>query len=508
MSIVIARNLTWRSAVVLFAAATLLFGGSSALAQSPTGNAAAPKMKGVWEPVNYGEDLSLVDVLFVTPEIGYVAGEAGTILKTTDAGASWTPLLGGDPESQERAVKQLWFVTPTIGWAAQTTSSTTHLLRTTDGDLWTRIGELPEHYDDFAFATETEGVFVNDRQIFRTQDAGKTWTEVFQCAARADVGGLARQIHCNLWKMRFASTSVVYALGQAIEVDAAVIVKSTDGGASWSVVHVLENESGSEGGLFFIDENVGYFSTRDAKSAFRTTDGGLTWTGMPATSIGRRIVFADPGVGWAMRYNMLSYTTDGGKRWSSRQLALPAMPNAFSLPRRDRAYVVGDHGMIYRYSVVPESAPVAARAVAAPAMPGLDNAVLAQIAQLESRLDKIDAAVEAAGGAAGAGAAAGGDWSSAAVDQQLAQMQSTIDTVASGVPTMGSKHRNLNLVMLGLQLLGDLTGQGNGLKEAFTNLRQSQDLGSASTALQSLHGTLDSMKTSVESFQTARKPAG
>jgi hypothetical protein len=164
--------------------------------------------------------------------------------------------------------------------------------------------------------------------------------------------------------------------------------------------------------------------------------------------------------------------------------------------------------MIYRYSVVPESAPVAARAVAAPAMPGLDNAVLAQIAQLESRLDKIDAAVEAAGGAADAGAAVGGDWSSAAVDQQLAQMQSTIDTVASGVPTMGSKHRNLNLVMLGLQLLGDLTGQGNGLKEAFTNLRQSQDLGSASTALQSLHGTLDSMKTSVESFQTARKPAG
>jgi hypothetical protein len=28
-------------------------------------------------------------------------------------------------------------------------------------------------------------------------------------------------------------------------------------------------------------------------------------------------------------------------------------PNAFSLPARDRAYVVGDHGMVYRYRIVP-----------------------------------------------------------------------------------------------------------------------------------------------------------
>jgi photosystem II stability/assembly factor-like uncharacterized protein len=500
MSIIIARNMSGRAAVALFATVAVLLGGASVVAQTPPAGAAAPKMKGIWEPVNYGEDLRLVDVFFVTPEIGYVAGEAGTILKTTDAGASWTPLLGGDPQSQERAIKQLWFVTPTTGWATQVTSTQTNLFRTTDGDMWSRIGTMPEHYEDFAFATETEGVYVDSKKIFRTQDAGKTWNEVFHCATRADIGGLMRQVECNLWKLRFASTSVAYALGQTIgDVNAAIVVKSTDGGASWSVVHVLENESGTEGGLFFIDENIGYLSTHYAKAAFRTTDGGLTWTGMPATSIGRRIVFADPGVGWAMHFNMLSYTTDGGKRWSSRQLALPAMPNAFSLPRRDRAYVVGDHGMIYRYSVVPESTAVAGRAVVAPAMPTLDNAVLAQIEKLESRLDKIDAVVEAPGG---------GDWSSAAVDQQLAQMQSTIDSVASGVPAMGSKHRNLNLVMFGLQLLGDLTGQSSGLKEAFTSLRQSQDPAAASAALQNLHGTLDSMKTSVEAFQTARKPGG
>ena len=42
----------------------------------------------------------------------------------------------------------------------------------------------------------------------------------------------------------------------------------------------------------------------------------------------------------------------------------------------------------------------AAKALPAPAMPGLDNAVLAQTQKLESSLDKIDGVVEAAGGGA------------------------------------------------------------------------------------------------------------
>ena len=44
---------------------------------------------------------------------------------------------------------------------------------------------------------------------------------------------------------------------------------------------------------------------------------------------------------------------DGRKHWTSRAIHFPAGVNAFSLPARDRGYVVGDHGMIYRYRVVP-----------------------------------------------------------------------------------------------------------------------------------------------------------
>jgi photosystem II stability/assembly factor-like uncharacterized protein len=480
---------------ILLAVATCI-----AHAQTP---ATAQKLKGIWEPVNYTEDLSLVDVFFVTPEIGYVSGAAGTILKTTDAGATWTPLLGGDPQSEERTINQLFFLNPSVGWAVQITGTHSNLFRTTDGETWGKIGTIPEHYEDIAFASETVGVYINDEKIFRTQDAGKNWRQVGQCTTKAEVDGLSRQVVCHLWKLQFVTPSVAYALGRTVGgVETAAVVKSVDGGETWSVLPLIADENGWEGGLFFIDENVGYASMKDAKSAYRTTDGGQTWSGMPAASIGRRMIFADPEVGWALYYNRLAYTADGGKRWSSRDLQLPVMPNAFSLPRRDRAYAVGDHGMIYRYSVVPDATPVAAKALAFPAMPGLDNAVLAQIAKLETGLEKIDGALDAAGSG---GADASGDWSSAAVDQQLAQLQTTVDTVATGVPAMGRKHRNLNLAMFGLQLLGDLTGQSGGLKQAFMNLTQSKDAASASTALQSLHGQLDAMKVSVESFKSARK---
>ena len=482
--------------------------GSATQAQTP---AATPANKGMWEAVNYSEDISLTDVFFVTPEIGYVAGAAGTILKTTDAGASWTPQLGGDPASEERAITQLWFVTPTVGWATQVTGTHTNLLRTTDGETWGRVGTIAEHFDDLAFSSENEGLYINNEQIFRTLDGGKTWGEIYKCETKAEVGGLTRQLECDLWKLHFASPSVVYALGQAKSATAAMVLKSLDGGDTWSVVSVLDEESGTEGGLFFIDENNGYLSTHYAKAAYRTTDGGHTWTGMPATTTGRRIIFADPEVGWAIQYGKLSYTTDGGKRWASRTLAFPATPNAFTLPRRDVAYAVGDHGMIYRYRIVPAATPLPAKALAAPAMPGLDNALLAQITTLEKRLDGITTVVEGAGatggpsgGSAVSGTGEAGWGDGAAVQQEIVQLQSTVDAVAVGAPQLGRKHRNLNMLMFGLKLLGDLTGQGSGLKEAFVSLRQAKSLDSASAALTNLHTQLDSLKTSVEAFKTAK----
>jgi photosystem II stability/assembly factor-like uncharacterized protein len=489
----------------------LMLGLLAAIALQPALAQAPPAAKGVWEPINYTEDIDFNDVFFVTPEIGYVGGEAGTILKTTDAGATWTALLGGDPQSEERGIQQLWFVSPTVGWAAQVTGSQTNLFRTTDGDLWETIGVIPEHYQDLAFATETEGLHIDaGSKILRTSDSGKTWSEVAQCATRAVVAGLTRELSCYFWKLRYATPNVVYALADATGgVTAAIIFKSVDGGLSWSVAAVVENHMGSEGGLFFVDENTGYFSTKYSQAAFRTTDGGTTWTGMAATSIHRRIVFADPEVGWTMMYNQLSFTTDGGRRWSSRTIAFPAQPRAFSMPRRDVAYAVGEHGMIYRYRIVEPGTPAVANSIDTVAMPPLANDVVEQVADLEAGLDGIEAAMAAATPAGtGEVAAPAGEAASAEVGwveanyEQFDELETTVDAVATELPVVGQKHRNLNLLLGGLQLLSDLTGRGGGIKQTFASLRQARDAQSVATALLGLRSELEATKASLEAFET------
>ena len=82
------------------------------------------------------------------------------------------------------------------------------------------------------------------------------------------------------------------------------------------------------------------------------------------------IRFADHQVGWVARGTRIAYTSDGGKRWNTAEIRFPAEVFSSSLPARDRGYVVGEHGMIYRYRIVPidysVKGMISAPAIAAP----------------------------------------------------------------------------------------------------------------------------------------------
>jgi len=335
-----------------------------------------PRYKAIFEPVNVKADVKLFDVHFVSDEVGWLAGgrselAGGAIFYTEDGGKSWTTQFG-DIQSSDHATGMLRFIDPHTGWAAQGTGGgTSWLLHTSDGRTWNQTGTIPTHAADYAFTSRTHGIYVEGDHIGLTNDGGQHWQTVATCIVEAEVNGLTQRIHCGYTALHFPTPSVGYAVTKGGINGAFALFKTDDGGATWRGAAIPADKDAQD--VFFFDANVGYVRTGfpDAGRLFRTTDGGRTFTGT-AGSPGDRMKFADASVGWAFHYGKLGYTTTGGDRWTSRSFNFPATVHAFSLPSRHRGYVAGEHGMVYRYRIVPVEYSVQGM-IDAPAMPGYDR---------------------------------------------------------------------------------------------------------------------------------------
>ena len=158
-------NQLWRAAIVC----QVVMAGSAAAQRAAN--------KGIWEPVNYSEDLKLNDVFFVTPEVGWVAGDAGTILHTSDGGTTWTPQLGGDPAAQDAPIQWIQFIDARHGWALQHYGI---LLRTTDGEHWERL--ISPTQDDLVQITAWKDSSATIKSAsgtrFSPNDGGQTWSQL------------------------------------------------------------------------------------------------------------------------------------------------------------------------------------------------------------------------------------------------------------------------------------------------------------------------------------------
>jgi photosystem II stability/assembly factor-like uncharacterized protein len=515
------------------------------------------KFKGIFEPVNYNQDLTLFDAFFVSPEEGWVSGAAGTILHTVDGGRTWTAQLGGDPHSQGPELKRIFFLDRTHGWA----QSWNQLFRTTDGENWQEVGNDVRGYA--VFVSPQKGFRVYGSTLYATRDGGANWKEGFSCHVQALVDGLTREIACDIYSLQFISPLVGYGVGSSD-----VVVKTADGGITWQVRMIsLPAGDARISDVFLLDDSRGVVNR--GWKWYRTTDGGGNWQGVIAPTPGDAAAprFADPEVGWschalpASSTTRLTYTADGGAHWFSRDFQFPAPVSGFSLPRRDRAYIVGDHGMIYRYRVVPVNYQAAAHFIDAPAMPGFDSPVFGEVATLNDVVAKLraklpavaapsgqatiqsatqpsgQASVQASaqavafqqdmntpgstGASSGAPSTAGfpQDAGSAAAGVQggfqqatgagpvpggyldsccgplIQQLETTANSFATSAPVFSQRFRSLNLIFEGLNFLNSVVNQANTLKQSVRALRQAKNAQAASVAL----ATVQSQVTGISS---------
>jgi photosystem II stability/assembly factor-like uncharacterized protein len=505
------------------------------------------RMKGIWEPVNYNQDLTLRSVYFVTPKIGWAAGEAGTIIKTVDGGAHWTPQLGGDPQGAGGLIYDLRFVDQRHGFAVQTGGvGDPVLLRTVDGQTWRASGTVPQHRGDYIFTSPTVGFTSGRNVISRTRDAGRSWQKVMDCAATISVNGLSRNVDCEIESFSFPTPQIGYGVGTSGGgVNATFIAKTTDGGNSWTLWQAIEGENPHNGFVVFTDPNNGFVCMYGGKF-FSTSDGGKSWDGVAGVSCtGARGRFADPETGWTFQTQSWNYTTDGGRSWGSRAVAFPGGVNGFSFPRRDRGYVVGDHGMVYRYSIVPVEH-TAANSIDAPVVGAfsspLDNQVREFVADVDAFSAENGGASTGASGGMGASASAGsangsnggstaggtsadtsgsttsfdagsGSTGSSAGKARrggnnLGKLQALLDVIGSSMPDFLARYRNLNLLFEGARTAAGMPTWLQTVKGGLAAFRSSTDKSSAAAALAQLVGAADSLKnqTSVAFMQTSFTP--
>ena len=473
-----------------------------------------PALKGIWEPVSYPEDVQFNDVFFVNADVGWATSgtpyEGGMVVQTRDAGATWQVQLG-DRESKDPRFSHPYFLDERLGWVMQDAELGKYkLLRTTDGETWQQIGGLHAQWGllDYVFLSKSVGLYLdgndNVARIMRTTDGGRTWNDMFQCRAKIVVDGLSRDVQCTLKALHFPSASVGYAIGGAHGAKKMLFVaKTVDGGNRWSLTVVpdvggdLEVYHDQE--LFFTDENTGFAHLSEHR-LYSTADGGRTWTGLVGTP-GTDIKFADPEVGWSFAESRLTYTIDGGKRWSSRELTFPARVNAFSLPRRNRGYVVGEHGMVFRYTVVPGAEPTPPNASEAPAMPTFESPLDDQVETAEQQVETLETQFEKFDPPAAATA----DTAiviDACCTQSVNTLQTTVDALTPLVPQFLKKYRNVNLIIAGLQFLGILPDQLAQVKAALKTLRQARGPTATAAALTNLSTAIDALSASTrQAFQ-------
>lgn len=153
----------------------------------------------------------------------------------------------------------------------------------------------------------------------------------------------------NLNDVQFVTDQIVYAVGNS-----GTVIKSTDGGNTWSDISFGETRNFTS--LYFFDENTGYvggpFNTGGGGSTemlAKTTDGGATWEVISSFDFDdfNDMEFLDDQTGWvASADGKVLHTTDGGGNWSSRNAGSEDLFD-FHVQNDSTYWVAGEYGSLY-----------------------------------------------------------------------------------------------------------------------------------------------------------------
>jgi photosystem II stability/assembly factor-like uncharacterized protein len=290
---------------------------------------------GQWSAATSGTTNNLNGGYLVDSGVGFVVGDAGTILKTTDAGMTWSPLTSGTMN----ALYDVYFFDATQGVAVGEQGL---ILRTTDGGAgWQGVTSgVKDGLRSVSFSG-VNGISSGDSQdILYSTDAGASW----QIGQSGFFGG-------GFQGAQMLSAAVGFVAGQN-SIFQSLLGATTDGGATWAFqpFYFDKNEGGGTD-VFFFDQNTGVVSGTvfDGRGAIaRTTDAGVSWSTLFFDQAIQGIDFPQPTSGFAVGAGgRISHNTDAGITWTDQSSGTSANLNDISFASDAlRGFAVGESGTI------------------------------------------------------------------------------------------------------------------------------------------------------------------
>lgn len=179
------------------------------------------KMVKTWIKQKSGTNKDLFSVFFINSNYGFISGDSGVFLKTSNGGNNWEIInLPISVDEKNPALRSIFFIDKFNGFV--TTNKAT-LLKTTDGcKSWkivnpgfkSKKSKWDNWIEDMYFTNNNTGYINYNDTLYKTNDGGNTWIKVYAGA-----------------------NSILYFTdsinGYIMTYDPKIIYKTIDGGKDW-----------------------------------------------------------------------------------------------------------------------------------------------------------------------------------------------------------------------------------------------------------------------------------
>ncbi len=228
-------------------------------------------------------------VAFVNNQVGFAGNvgmnyfpgvsDANPLYKTIDGGNSWSSVTASITGVVPTGICAIQAVNPNVIYAAGRVGSPPIIMKSIDGgnnwvgtDLSSQCKMILDVYfhspdTGYVFAGSNANIAISNASILRTTDGGVSWTNVYTSARPYEI----------MWKAWFPSHETGYATIQSYDSGSSqrYVAKTTDGGISWLELPLVN--TGIRGfGVGFVNDTVGWVGGETI--GYQTTDGGLTWS--------------------------------------------------------------------------------------------------------------------------------------------------------------------------------------------------------------------------------------